>query len=874
MALDNGKNDVRRPRAASEPVPDFQGKDHQKRENSNEGKAQQTGGALQRRAPHKPSPSVNDGSQPVGRQRRVELPRVERSSGEGAVRASKAVGSAAPDDVEFLPNSVDVGSRLQRMQAAASAEKGGRDRRKSSSLDSAPWGSRYGGAYAGRDDGSTPDLMWQGASGKRGANKTSKSTRHESVRRLNSPESSDREIENERRRQSKKRKARRNRIILMAVIETLTLVLIFCSGVIVRYMGMTQEVTFDVAKVKNTNIDIKKQQTMQGYWTVAVFGVDSRDGGVGKGANADVQIIANVDMGTGDINLVSVYRDSYLSVNTKGRYAKINEAYATGGPEQAVSALNRNLDLDIENYVTFNWKAVADAVSMIGGVDIDVTSKEFYYMNAYIHETCIKSGINPLNPAAEYIQGPGYQHLDGVQAVAYARLRYMDSDFERTRRQREIISQVLEKAKKTDLATLTSIIDAVLPQVALNIDVGDIIQLARTIARFNLKETTGFPFDLKDQMMGKKGDCVIPVTLASNVTKLHEFLYGDEDYDPSGAVWTYSKKISDDSGNYKLQAQESRAALTAPATEAETEREKEKETEKERESGDEDRESDREDKTETDEDGNAVKDRKREQRETDEDGFVIRSFDEDGEPVYETNSSGEKVKYGPDSMTGEREGRTGDESEETDEDESSRNRDRDGDEDEDEDDEDRERRTTDSDSDVETDPSGNPIRTSASAERDSDDVISGNTRPGQDSSGERDEDGERRPGQSDDSPGGQSSGQNAGEADVYHGPGTEEADYAEAGGNSHSPGSDDDGGSPSSGGNSGGDSPAPGSDTGGSSDSPGSVQETAAPATEAPVVPAMPAAEEPAAVDSPGGPGGPGWDSGEAVSGGPGEGMN
>ena len=161
-------------------------------------------------------------------------------------------------------------------------------------------------------------------------------------------------------------------------------------------------------------------------------------------------------------------------------------------------------------------------------------------MNAYITETGVKGKITN-NPAAEYIKGPGKQHLDGLQAVAYARLRYMDDDFSRTRRQREVISQVLEKAKKADLVTLTSIIDTVLPQLAFNINAGDLVQLAKGISRYNIVGSEGFPKDLKTQMMGKKGDCVIPTSLASNVTWAHSFLFGDNDYNPSDAVWTYSE---------------------------------------------------------------------------------------------------------------------------------------------------------------------------------------------------------------------------------------------------------------------------------------------------------------------------------------------
>ena len=444
------------------------------------------------------------------------------------------------------------------------------------------------------------------------------------VRQLNSIGEGQFDADYERRMRDKKKKARRTRIITMVIVELLTLICIFGFGFVYRYMHMTADVAFDVSKVRNDNIDISQKQKMSGYWTVAVFGVDSRNGDVGKGANADVQIIANVNMGTGDITLTSVYRDTYLNLGKGDRYSKSNAAYAEGGPEQAVAMLNKNLDLDIENYVTFNWKAVADVIDLLGGVDIDVSKAAFYYMNAYIHETCLKSGISAQNPAAMYIKKAGPQHLNGVQAVAYARLRYMDSDFERTKRQREVISQCLDLAKKTDLATLTKIIDTVLPQVAFNIDTADIIELAKGISRYNIRESVGFPKDLKDQMMGKKGACVIPATLESNVVWLHSILFADENYTVSDAVKRYSQKISDDSGYYAShkETEESDKKFTK-SDEDETEKTKADET----------RES------ETDADGNVIKVPK-----TDKNGYLIKGVDKNGKYIYETDAEGNKIK--------------------------------------------------------------------------------------------------------------------------------------------------------------------------------------------------------------------------------------
>ena len=155
-----------------------------------------------------------------------------------------------------------------------------------------------------------------------------------------------------------------------------------------RTFGSMQKIDFNEDQVKNVNLSQEQIDDMKGYMTVACFGVDSRSEhgqmNVGKGTNADVNMIANINLETGEIRLVSVFRDSYLNINDKNSYNKINAAYAQGGPEQAVKALNKNLGLNITQYATFNWKAVADAINILGGVDVELSDAEFSWINAFI----------------------------------------------------------------------------------------------------------------------------------------------------------------------------------------------------------------------------------------------------------------------------------------------------------------------------------------------------------------------------------------------------------------------------------------------------------------------------------------------------------
>ncbi|WP_395547386.1 MULTISPECIES: LCP family protein [unclassified Lacrimispora] len=302
-------------------------------------------------------------------------------------------------------------------------------------------------------------------------------------------------------------------------------------------MHMPNAPKVQMPQLQNTNISIETQEKMEGFWTVAVFGVDSREGTLGKGTRSDMQMILNVDLGTGEIRIVSVYRDTYLRIDDKERYDKINEAYFRGGPKQAIEALKDNLDLTIDDYASFSWKAVADAINLLGGIDVDISHEEFRVINGFITETVESTGVG-----SHHLKKEGPNHLDGVQAVAYARLRKMDTDFKRTERQREVVDLALKKAREADAATLSKVAAAVFPQISTSVGMKDILPLMKNIKRFHMTDTEGFPSKLKDVMIGKR-DCVVPVTLESNVIRLHQFLFDDEIYEPSDTVKEISRQI-------------------------------------------------------------------------------------------------------------------------------------------------------------------------------------------------------------------------------------------------------------------------------------------------------------------------------------------
>jgi len=343
------------------------------------------------------------------------------------------------------------------------------------------------------------------------------------------------------------KKRRIRKFIILAVAEIFTLALIFSYAYVARLMGSIQKPDdFNANQVRNEVMTADQKKHMTGYRTIAVFGVDSRDGNVSKGTNADVIMLCNINRGTGEIKIVSIFRDTYLNINEGNTYNKINAAYANGGAAQALAAINRNLDLDVTEYVTFNWKSVADGINMLDGVDIDISKAEFRYINSFITETVEKTGVPSV-----HLKSAGLNHLDGVQAVAYARLRKMDTDFARTERQRLVIQKSFEKAKKADLGLLNRILLMEVDQIGSNLTFSDFTELLLDIGKYHIGETGGFPYARGDMTIGKKGDCVIPQTLETNVVQLHKFLFDKDSYEPSDMVKKISAKIAADSGMYK-----------------------------------------------------------------------------------------------------------------------------------------------------------------------------------------------------------------------------------------------------------------------------------------------------------------------------------
>ena len=345
-----------------------------------------------------------------------------------------------------------------------------------------------------------------------------------------------------RKRRRKRRRRGRNRLILF-IFELLLLAILLVG--LYLYNKTFGQITYQ-DKMNDSEAGINKDADLtllEGYTNIALMGLDNRDSETWEAGNSDTIIIASINNKTKDVQLVSVYRDTYLSVGN-GKYRKANAAYANGGAKQTVQMLNSNLDLDIKEYVCVDWKAVVDAIDALGGVDIEVADYEIKALNKCIPEINATTGKK-----TPWIEDAGTLHLDGTQACAYARIRSTaGDDFLRASRQRIVLQAMLDKAKSSNLSELTEMCSSIFGQISTSLKVNEIIALASHVAEYNIVSTTGFPYELITMNLSKTGDTIIPADLATNVQKLHEYMFAAEQYEVSDSVKTISESIVDKTG--------------------------------------------------------------------------------------------------------------------------------------------------------------------------------------------------------------------------------------------------------------------------------------------------------------------------------------
>ena len=339
-------------------------------------------------------------------------------------------------------------------------------------------------------------------------------------------------------------KKKRNLFIKILLIIFISITIFILTAILSFYFFFENKLNkINYVGINPTEITINEgaNKNLSEYRNIVLLGIDAREDTY-NGSRSDGIMIISINKNTNDVKITSIYRDTYLDIknnnSSKSYLDKITHAYAYGGAKLSINSLNRNLDLNITEFVAVNFSAVVEAVNAVGGVNIHVDSSEVKYINRYIDGIIKNTGVS-----SSHITKPGNYTLDGVQALAYCRIRYTDGgDYKRTERMREVLIATFEKAKSLGASDLNRLADIILPHVSTNINKNEIYATIPKIFNYNVIQSTGFPYDVKDTLIGGVWYAV-PVNLENDVSRLHYELFGVENYVASDVVKNISNMI-------------------------------------------------------------------------------------------------------------------------------------------------------------------------------------------------------------------------------------------------------------------------------------------------------------------------------------------
>lgn len=367
-------------------------------------------------------------------------------------------------------------------------------------------------------------------------------------------------------KKSRKYKKMRRRKIIFGIEITVLLILsgiLFVYAWINRSMDKMNQDTLDSSQIQ-INSEVKANtdlSQMSGTQVIALVGVDARgvEGSeLAESMNSDTIILCCIDHDKQEIRMVSIMRDTWMNMakytDEYYEFDKANSAYNRGGPESMLSMLNTNLDFALTDYVTVNFKALADAIDVLGGLDIEMTNAECVHANNYNREVSEAQGVEYEAIPYDEDLGDDYsevRHVSGALATSYARIRYgCGDDAKRTSRQRIVINLMVQKLKQNP-TKIPEILDKVMGNVSTSLTKNEILELGMHAVTYTMGTSYAYPFQLcyGENVVNALGeDVVIPVTLEFNVRELHEYLYPGLSYEPSAAVTEYSDYIARKSG--------------------------------------------------------------------------------------------------------------------------------------------------------------------------------------------------------------------------------------------------------------------------------------------------------------------------------------
>lgn len=331
-------------------------------------------------------------------------------------------------------------------------------------------------------------------------------------------------------------------IVLLVILAILAVILVSAYAAVKHYYGKSNFVKDDEITVANSvetedtglteeessaleaeTADVLDDITLpnnKNVYNILLIGVDRRD--KSWNGNSDSMILMSVNKDTKKIHMTSFMRDLYAAIPGKGVH-KLNAACAYGGGPLVVKTIEDNYKIPIDNYASVDFDSMIDIVDLVGGVSIDISEDEMRVANDYIKEMC---KLKNEDASKHALTQSGEQLMDGYQAVAYARIRYVgNADYQRTERQREVLSKIIEKSKGLNISQINALANRLLPKVTHNVEEGTMLTLLSeipTIRNYEIEQSR-VPYD---GMFSSKGEMLLP-DFTATIRKLQTDIYGN-----------------------------------------------------------------------------------------------------------------------------------------------------------------------------------------------------------------------------------------------------------------------------------------------------------------------------------------------------------
>lgn len=324
-----------------------------------------------------------------------------------------------------------------------------------------------------------------------------------------------------------KKKKKRMSVVIFVVFSILAVVSALIGGYTYTLLDKMESKNIsknkdDLGINKEAENRINTEDPNSQIINIAFFGLDKRE--KNEAGRSDAIMIATIDKKHKKIKLSSVMRDTYVNVSGHGM-TKITHAYAYGGPQLAIKTLNENFQLNIKDYVTVDFFSLEKIIDTVGGVQINVKKEEIPLMNSSIAEVANLEKATPSN-----ISKTGLQNLNGMQAVAYTRVRYTgNGDYERTERQRTVLTAVFNKIQQGGVTKYPSLVATLLPYVETSISKLDLISMGTGVMTSGSKtlEQERFPLDAYSKGQTIKGVWYLVTDLKATTDQIHKYIYDD-----------------------------------------------------------------------------------------------------------------------------------------------------------------------------------------------------------------------------------------------------------------------------------------------------------------------------------------------------------